>query len=65
MPASNKQIELFSRLIEDRDFGDKDTAILLTKFKEVSQASASQWIERALELPKRDTSGDPSTPPPF
>lgn len=63
--ATTRQKELFARLTEDRNFGDKDVAALREQFATVSDRSASEWIEKALTLPKRDTSGDPHTPPPF
>lgn len=63
--ATAKQVELFQKLTTDRDFGDKDVAQLRTTFGDLSDANASAWIERALELPRRDPSGQPFIAPSF
>lgn len=63
--ATAKQVELFTRLTTDRDFGDKDVDQLRATFAGLSDSNASAWIERALELPKRDDSGKPFVAPSF
>jgi hypothetical protein len=64
--ASPKQIELFRKLTEDRDFGGHDTGALRTQFGSLTDSNASQWIERALERPKvADGEAGPQIAPPF
>lgn len=63
--ATPKQVDLFARLTSDRDFGDKDVEQLKATFSGLSDTNASAWIERALELPKRDDSGIPFIAPSF
>lgn len=64
--ASAKQIELFNRLTNDRDFGQQNIESLRTQFAGLTQTSASAWIEKALELPKVPEGDEPPVvPPPF
>lgn len=63
--ATAKQVELFTKLTQDRDFGALDVAQVKLQFESLTDANASAWIERALELPKRDTSGVPFVAPTF
>jgi hypothetical protein len=64
--ASTKQIELFRRLTEDRDFGTNDVNELRQKFADLTDRNASTWIERALERPKRADGDEPAeVPAPF
>lgn len=61
--ASEKQQELFARLIERRTFPEGfDAETARAEFANLSQPEASRWIERALELPE---SGDSGKPVPF
>ena len=64
--ASAKQVELFRKLTTDRQF-PPGTAVetLRAQFADLSDRNASGWIERALELPRRDDSGEESVPAPF
>lgn len=60
-----KQSEFFGKLLEEKNFGEMDTGELQEKFDALSDSSASEWIERALQLPKRDGSSGASEAPPF
>ena len=52
--ATAKQIELFRKLTEDRDFGpEAQINELRSTFGTLTDRNASAWIERALDLPKR------------
>ena len=65
--ATAKQVELFRKLTEDRDFSGQDVSGLRERFATLTDRNASQWIERALDLPKR-TEGDEASshvPAPF
>lgn len=64
--VSAKQIELFNRLTEDRDFNGHNVNDLRVKFQGLTQKSASAWIEKALERPKLPEGDEPAVvPPPF
>lgn len=64
--ASAKQIEFFRKLTEDRDFGSQDVAKIREQFAAQSDASASQWIDKAMTLPRKESGSLPTdTPPPF
>lgn len=64
--ASSSQVKFFDELLTDREFpAGQDANALRGQFQNLSTKSASQWIEKALSLPKRDESGLPDTPPPF
>jgi hypothetical protein len=64
--ATAKQIAFFGELLDDREFPDgTDFNKLRADFAQVSDKSASAWIEKALMLPKRDDSDKPLVPPPF
>lgn len=65
--ASDKQKELFEKLLSEKQFPptmsdgspfNADT--LRAKFAELDTGSGSEWIEKALALPDKG-----STPPPF
>jgi hypothetical protein len=57
--ATDKQVELFDRLTTRKNFGDADTDVLRITFRDLSDAEASRWIERALTLPDGNDSGAP------
>lgn len=59
--ASDKQTELFHRLIEDKQFpqGTPEPQVLKDQFSRTSQSEASAWIEKALALPDKGDSGQP------
>jgi len=63
--ASKAQSEFFDKLLNERDFGDKNVAELSEKFSNLNDRSASDWIQSALALPKRDGSTGNTEPPPF
>lgn len=63
--ATQKQIEFFDKLTEERDFGDSDVADLRIQFPDLNDSSASSWIEKAIGLPKRDSTVGNDVPPPF
>lgn len=63
--ATERQIELFRKLTQDRDFRGFDVNILREQFAGVSDRSASEWIEKALTRPKIADEDQPATPPPF
>lgn len=63
--VSDAQIKFFEKLLNEKDFGDKDPAVLRTEFAALNQKSASVWIEKAISLPKRDDSKDPIVAPSF
>lgn len=58
--ATDKQTELFDRLINERELpeGSSDPEALKAQFRNVS--NPSDWIERLLSLPEKG-----KTPPPF
>jgi hypothetical protein len=62
---SKAQEDFFENLLKDRDFGDKDTTEIAVQFLKLGPKSASEWIERALSLPKKDESDETKIPPPF
>lgn len=51
--ATQKQIELFTKLTADKDFGQQDVNSLKTQFENLPDKSASKWIEKALALPDK------------
>lgn len=63
--ASKAQEDFFNTLLNDRDFGSADTTALASQFMQLGQKSASEWIEKAIGLPKLDQSGEQRVPPPF
>lgn len=63
--VTQAQIDFFQKLLEEKDFGDKNAAELLTQFQTLNKKSASVWIEKAMALPKRDESNDPVIQPTF
>ena len=63
--ATKAQAEFFDKLLNEREFGDKDIAKLSEQFSTLTDKAASDWIERALSLPKRDGSVGKDSPPPF
>ncbi len=64
--ASVKQEAFFNELLSTRTFPpNPDVATLTAQFKELSQDAASVWIEKALTLPKADTTVGDNSPPPF
>lgn len=66
--ATAKQIELFRKLTEDRDFGPTANAQQLRdQFATLTDRNASAWIERALDLPKKGDAGEEGShvPAPF
>lgn len=66
MPPSSAQVKFFTQLTDDRQFpAGQEVSTLRTTFSGLSQDAASQWIEKAMKLPKKDTGEGDSTPPPF
>jgi hypothetical protein len=63
--VSDAQKAFFKKLLEEKDFGDKNIAELEGQFAQLNKKSASVWIEKAMALPKRDESNDPITAPTF
>lgn len=64
--ASAPQIELFRQLTEKRQFpADQNTDDLTAQFATLTTKNASDWIDRALQLPMRDETGDTPVPAPF
>jgi hypothetical protein len=63
--ATKKQIDFFDQLLDEKDFGDKETSALRDQFSELNDSSASAWIESAIQLPKKDTTQGKDAPPPF
>lgn len=63
--ASKPQEDFFGNLLKERDFGNVNTDDLARQFVELEQKNASEWIEKALKLPKRDESKVESVPAPF
>lgn len=62
---SKAQIDLFEKLLSEKDFGNQDVTVLAAEFLKLNMKSASAWIERALALPKRDESGETVVAPTF
>jgi len=63
---SPAQVKFFDNLLEGREFPPKSKVDeLREQFAELSDASASTWIEAALKLPKRSDGGVSTTPAPF
>lgn len=60
--ATEKQIELFNRLVGQKNFGTSNVQQLMSTFPTLADKTASRWIERALELPDAD---DDDSPIPF
>jgi len=59
--ATQKQCEFFETLTTERQFPEGiDTVELKAQFSELSDKSASAWIEKAMELPEKG-----ETAPPF
>lgn len=66
--ASERQITFFNNLLDDREFpaGSPSAEDMRTKFRDLDQDSASQWIEKAMGLPKKGaTPPDQQVAPPF
>ena len=63
--ATKAQGEFFDKLLNEREFGNKDIAKLSEQFSTLTDKAASDWIKRALSLPKRDGSVGKDSPPPF
>lgn len=66
--ATAKQIELFRKLTQDRQFpANTNLPALRDQFGELSDTNASGWIEKALELPKvsADAEAAATVPAPF
>jgi hypothetical protein len=66
--ASERQVSFFNNLLEDREFPTDGPSVgdLRTRFSTLDQDSASQWIEKAMGLPKRGaTPPDQQVAPPF
>lgn len=63
--ATSRQIELFRKLTQDRDFSGHDVTELRTKFADLADRDASAWIEKALTREKVNEDGRKVAPPPF
>lgn len=62
--VSPDQIEFFEKLTREKQFPpNSDFSQLITQFKALDSASASDWIEKALGL--EDLGSIPKTPPAF
>lgn len=59
MDATPRQVELFHKLTTDREFpAGTDVDALRTTFATLDSRSASQWIDKAMSLPKVPSDGD-------
>lgn len=60
--VSQQQINFFDELLNEKQFpeGTPDEDTLRSQFCELSKKNGSEWIERAIALPKKDDgdSGD-------
>lgn len=57
---SQAQIEFFDQLLNEKDFGPKvKIATLAQEFSQLDKRSASAWIEKAINLPKKAESDQP------
>jgi hypothetical protein len=66
--STSKQIELFRRLTDDRQFpAGQNVEQLRSQFANLTDRNASEWIERALDLPKRSDADEAASAvaPPF
>jgi hypothetical protein len=63
--ATEAQVKFFDKLLEEKEFGNADLTGLRQQFSELNKKSASAWIEKAMNLPKRDETHDPITSPTF
>lgn len=64
--ASERQKGFFKELLDQRQFpADTDKNKVLAEFDAQSQDSASNWIEKAMELPKVGATEGTNSPPPF
>lgn len=64
---SQQQVNFFDELLNEKQFPDgSDDAKLRAEFAELSKRNGSEWIEKAMTLPKKDE-GDQgaSVPAPF
>jgi hypothetical protein len=64
--ASQAQIKFFDQCLEEREFPTgQDPNSLRTQFAPLSTNAASEWIDKALKLPKKDAATGDNSPPPF
>ncbi len=64
--VSEAQVRFFKKLLEEKDFGDQNPEVLLTAFEELPNVkSGSAWIDKAMTLPKRDETDEPTVAPTF
>lgn len=60
-----RQIELFHKLTTDREFAaGTNVEKLRADFAKLNKASASAWIDRAMNLPKLTADGTETVTPP-
>lgn len=62
---SKRQTDFFDQLLDEKDFGENDANVLREQFADLSDSSASSWIESAIALPKKDRTLGKDTPAPF
>lgn len=65
MKPTDAQVRFFNQLLDEKDFGDSNTDTLRDEFSQLNKQSARVWIERAINLPKRDESGEEVVAPTF
>ena len=67
MNVTTKQIAFFDTLLEEKQFpdGGPDEATLRSQFAGLNKKSASEWINKAMELPEKGTVEEGITTPPF
>lgn len=63
--VSGAQVQFFNKLLEEKDFGDKDKDTLRGEFVKLNVKSASAWIDAAMKLPKIDEADEPLVSPSF
>jgi hypothetical protein len=65
--VSQQQIRFFDELLNEKQFpeGSPSDEELRTQFAALSKKSGSEWIEKAINLPKKDDDDSPVEPPPF
>lgn len=64
--ASERQKGFFNELLEQRKFPPEPSKeALRAQFGTLSQDAASNWIDKAMQLPKVEATEGDNTPPPF
>lgn len=65
--ASQQQINFFDELLNEKEFPEgTDADALREKFATLSKRNASEWVEKAIALPKKsDSEGTEKVEAPF